>query len=90
MKVQRINGELVELEDDWGAQAQREVERHLEACWDWYYADEEGLEVGDFPGVTMFCGGTNCSRTCEVNEMLAAALPFITAGVLRDHGVVPG
>lgn len=80
--VTNVRGDQVELEDDWGVQAQRAAEAHIAECWDWVHGEDPDLEAD--PSVGGFCGGTDCVYTCEVREVLYAALPFIEAGLKRD------
>lgn len=74
----------LELAQDWALQAHQVAEAHLNEVWEWYHADEDGeSDLGPDPAFAPFCG----CETCEVREILLAALPYITAGVLRDNGI---
>lgn len=70
----------IDLEPDFGAQAQRAAVKHLEECWQWRDNDEnddwgdEGRK--DDPASAPFDGCT----TCEVREVLEAAWPILKAG----------
>jgi len=81
--VTAVSGEQVELAEDFGAQAQRAAETHLEACWTSFRAEDyEDVEtLPPSPSVGPFDG----CQTCEVREMLHAALPFLQAGFARDN-----
>lgn len=57
---------------DWGLEAHRAAEAHLEACWEALMDETEGGD-GDWPDVAApFCG----CHTCEVREVLHAAWPY--------------
>lgn len=77
--VAGLDGVAVELEEDYGRQAQAAAEAHLAACWE--ALNEDGSAVDDDPAVAPFCG---CA-TCEVREILSAALPFLEAGFERER-----
>lgn len=80
--VHAVTGAIVDLEDDWSAQAQRAAEDHLTRVWTAFYEEKDDFsEMLPSPSMGLFCG----CQTCEVRETLYAALPFIEAGVLRDE-----
>lgn len=61
---------------DHGVAMQQAAERHLEAVWAAFYADEEaedGAEPVESPAVGPFCG----CEVCLVRETLAGAWPEI-------------
>lgn len=63
-------------ETDFGVLAQKAAEAHLSACWEAYYAEEEGENLEDLPespACAPFCG----CETCVVREVLFAAWPII-------------
>lgn len=66
-------------ERDYGAEAQKAAEEHLNGCWDWYdqqeYADVLGVPAN--PASAPFDG----CPTCEIREILFAAWPIIEEGV---------
>lgn len=78
--VQNVRNETVELETDFGAQAQRAAEDHMTRVWNFFHEAEGGEEDGKDPAVGAFCG----CQTCEVRETLYAAIPFIAAGLARE------
>lgn len=79
--VQNVQNKPVVLESDFGAQAQREAEDHITRVWAHYNQDESGEGDGsDSPAVGAFDG----CQTCEVREVLMAAMPFIAAGLARE------
>lgn len=82
--VIKVDGTEVPLEEDWGAQAQRAAEEHLRAVIAHFHAENEGEEVGDSPAVGAYDG----CETCDVREVLHAAVPFIEAGLIRDGKVI--
>ena len=53
---------------DWGYEAQKAAEKHMEAVWDAHYAWEEGDETAESPASAPFCG----CETCVVREILHA------------------
>lgn len=80
--VHDVTGMAVDLEDDWGAQAQRAAEDHIVRVWASFHEEEDGwAEMPPSPAVGPFDG----CQTCEVREILYAALPFIEAGLLREE-----
>lgn len=74
--VTDLAGVRHELEADYGAQAQRAAEAHLMAVWQAFEDD-----TAPHPEVGPFCG----CPTCEVRETLAAAWPFLEAGVRKAY-----
>jgi hypothetical protein len=67
-----------ERDIDPGPAIQAAAERHLNACWDAHYAEEEaedGAEEVPSPAVGPFCG----CETCIVRECIAGAWPVIEA-----------
>lgn len=78
--VINLRGETVELEYDFGMQAQREAEDHMTRVWAHFHAEEEDEAEGDSPAIGAFDG----CQTCEVRETLMAAMPFIAAGLARE------
>ena len=69
---------------DYGYQAQKVAEAHLDLVQQWMeFHDEGGAEQGmeepleADPAVGPYCG----CRTCDVREILAVAWPIIEAGV---------
>ena len=69
-------------ERDFGYEAQRAAEAHLEACYEALY-DEDGEEREDLPespAVGPFCGCT----TCEIREVLHAAWPILFEAVKAE------
>ena len=73
--------------DQWATDAQRAAEAHIEAVWGYFHAsEEEGFEAadeefGEDPSIGPFCGCT----TCEVREILHAAVPVVAAAIVAGH-----
>ena len=68
---------------EFAAAAQHAAEKHLEDVYEYFRlaeeADEETLEqIGEDPAYGPFC---SC-MTCEVHEVLHAALPVIARGII--------
>lgn len=68
---------------DWLGDAQHAAEAHIGAVWDYWNEAESAVTesqlqaLGEDPAVGAFCGCT----TCEVREILHAAVPLIAAGI---------
>lgn len=68
---------------DWLGDAQRAAEDHIGAVWDYWNEAESAMtdaeieDLGPDPAIGPFCGCT----TCEVREILHAAVPLIAAGI---------
>lgn len=67
------------MSEDLGPPAQRAAEAHLAACWEAYWAEEEGREI-ESPACAPFCG---CD-TCVVREVLFAAWSFLESAVANQ------
>lgn len=67
-------------ERDYGAEAQRAAEDHLDACFEALEREEtaEPGEEVDSPAVGAFCG----CQTCCVRETLHASWPFLREAAL--------
>lgn len=85
--VQNVRNETVALEADYALQAGREAENHITRVWAHFHAEEEAVDdkalaaLGNNPAIGAFDGCT----TCEVREMLHAAVPFLEAGFRREY-----
>lgn len=81
-----ILGRSVTLEEDYGVQAQRAAENHLQSCNEWmeYYDEGEsgGAErpAGDDPSFAPYDG----CETCVIREALFAAYPVLQEGITAD------
>lgn len=60
---------------DFGPDMQTAAERHLAACWEAFYAEEEAEDDQEVPSPAIgpFCG----CETCVVREVIAGAWPVI-------------
>lgn len=64
---------------DWINDAQKAAEEHIEAVWDAWNDEQDGDSDGsDSPAIGPYCGCV----TCEVREILHAAVPLIAAGIV--------
>lgn len=68
---------------DYGLEAHQEAEKHLSACWEAYFDEEQdGLSDVEWPETAgPFCG---CD-TCIVREVLHAAYPILREGILAEQ-----
>lgn len=59
--------------------AQQAAEAHIEACWA-YLHDEDSSDDPEAPEPDMMAPFCGC-LTCEVREILHAAMPHLRAGI---------
>jgi hypothetical protein len=68
------------VETDYGQLAQEAAEKHLTACWEAYWAEEETEDLDSLPE-SPACAPFDGCETCVVREVLFAAWPFMERSV---------
>lgn len=87
-----ILGRPVTLEADYGVQAQRAAESHLQACNEWMEWYDDGQPAGDLndsgegrpAGDDPSCAPYDGCETCVIREALYAAYPILQEGITVD------